>query len=98
MKDNRTAAIIALVAAMVFCGCPGIFAIFYGGLSMVISLIPGAEIDMFGSTEPRAALVTGAIACLVGLLFVAIPIVIGVVTLRRKAAPPMHEEPIPPAS
>jgi hypothetical protein len=98
MKDNKTAAIISLVAAMVFCGCPGLFLMFGGGLSMFVSLIPGAEIDMFGSAEPRAAMLSGAIACLVGLIFIAVPIVVGVVTMRRKAVPPMPEEPIPPAS
>jgi hypothetical protein len=96
MKDNKTAAIIAIVVTVIFCGCPGVFAMLFGATSLFASIIPGADIDVIGSSDPRSAMVMGAIGCLVGLIFVAIPIVVGVVTLRRKAVPPMPEEPIPP--
>lgn len=98
MQNNNTAAIIALVVTVIFCGCPGVFFLFGGVVSMVASVIPGAEIDVVGSSDPRSAMVMGAIGFLIGLVFVAIPIVIGVISLRRKPASPTFDEPIPPPS
>jgi len=98
MQQNKTAAIIAIVVTVIFCGCPGVFFMFGGAISMLASMIPGADIDIVGSSDPRSAMVMGAIGCLVGLIFVAIPIVIAVITMRRKAAPQELDEPIPPPS
>jgi hypothetical protein len=98
MKQNQTAAIIAIVVTVIFCGCPGVFAMLFGATSMFASMIPGADIDIIGSSDPRSATVMGAIVCLAGLIFVAIPIVIAVITLRRKAAPQEWDAPIPPPS
>ncbi|MFU8773834.1 MAG: hypothetical protein ACNA8H_15610 [Anaerolineales bacterium] len=98
MNQNKTAAIIALVVTIFLCGFPGFIFMFAGGLSMLISFVPGAQIDIIGSSEPRNALVFGALGCILGLIFMAIPIVIAVMTLRRKPAPQFPDEPIPPPS
>ncbi|MBE0411460.1 MAG: hypothetical protein IBX69_17185 [Anaerolineales bacterium] len=98
MKQNKTAVIIALVATIFLCGFPGLIIMFAGGLSMLISFVPGAQIDIIGSSEPRNALVFGALGCILGLIFLAIPIVIAVLTFRRKPAPQISDEPIPPPS
>ncbi len=96
--QNRNAAIALTIASVVLCGCPGLLALFMGALFALISFIPGADIDIGGSNDPQAALMFGLFALCVGLIFVLIPVVVGVVTLRRKAeVPASFNEPIPPA-
>ena len=106
MKDKNTA-IIATVIAAVLCGCPGLLSLCFGLFFSVASQIPGADINVFGSSDPTTALSTGIGMLCVGIIFVVIPIVIGIILLRRKPAaatsvvdvtPPPPDEPIPPAS
>jgi uncharacterized membrane protein len=99
--ENRTAAIIATVVTALLCGCSGLICIFAGVVSAFASTIPGAEIDMFGSNDPQAAMGAGIGMICLGIVFVIIPILVGVFTLRKKPQPPAlsttPEEPIPPA-
>jgi hypothetical protein len=77
---------------------------FLGLTSAAASQVPGAEIDMFGRTDPQSALTFGLGALCLGFLFVLIPIVVGFLTLRNRpsaqtvtvATPP--DEPLPPPS
>ena len=102
--ENRTAGIIATIATVLLCGCPGLAAACIGALSALVSFVPDAEIDMFGSSDPKAALGYGIGFLCVGLIFVVIPIVVGIVTLRKKnaaasaATRPISDEPFPPVS
>ncbi len=91
--EKRTVAIIVTVIAVLLCGCPGLFSVFWGGMMAVISVIPGAEIDIAGSSDPMAALATGLGACCGGLIFIAIPVAVGFFTLRKKADAPMSDTP-----
>jgi len=100
--DKKTTGIIATVVATLLCGCPGLASLCWGALSAAVSFVPGAQIDMFGSQEPRSALYTGIGAVCLGVVFIAIPVVVGVLTLRDKPGappppPPASDEPIPPA-
>jgi predicted benzoate:H+ symporter BenE len=83
MKNRNTAMIITGITALC-CGCPGLFSVCWGALAAAISFVPGAEIDMFGSSDPQAALFTGIGSLCFGIIFVAIPIIVGFVTLRKK--------------
>lgn len=98
--DKRTSGIIATLATVVLCGCPGLISLCGGALTALVSFIPGANIDMFGSQDPKSALGYGLGGVCLGIVFVAIPIVVYLLTLRKKpeAAPtPPPSEPIPPA-
>jgi hypothetical protein len=75
--DKRTTGIIATIAAALLCGCPGLASLCFGAMFAVVSQIPGAEIDMFGSNDPADALSTGIIAILIGLVFIVIPMQCG---------------------
>jgi hypothetical protein len=86
--DKRTTSIIATVVAALFCGCPGLFSVCWGAMFAVISQIPGAEIDVMGSSDPSQALFTGIGALCGGLLLVLIPIAVGFFTLRKKEDAP----------
>lgn len=84
--DKRTAGIIGLVAAILFCGLPGLCGLCAGPLYMVVGLIPGAEIDIFGSSDPSSAIGYGIVTICISVLAVAIPVLVWYFTLRKKAA------------
>lgn len=83
---NRTPAIIATVATALLCGCPGLFACLFGAISAVVSFVPGADINIGGSSDPTTALFTGLGTLCVGIILVAIPVAVGFFTLRNKPA------------
>lgn len=99
--ENRTAGIIATIVTALLCGCSGLICVFAGAITAFASQVPGAEIDIFGSNEPQTALGTGIGMICLGVVFVIIPILVGVFTLRKKPQPPAPpttpDEPIPPA-
>ena len=96
--DKKKTGIIATVATALLCGCPGLISLCMGAIYAVVSQIPGAEIDMFGSSDPADALTFGIGGICLGIVFVAIPIVVGVVMLRKsQEAVPVSDEPLPPA-
>jgi uncharacterized membrane protein len=83
--DKRTTAILATVAAIVFCGCPGLFSLLMGGMFALISFIPGAQIDVLGSSDPQSALNFGIGGLCVGVLFVVIAIAVVFFVWRRQS-------------
>ena len=111
--DKRTTGLIATIATALLCGCPGLFGLCFGSTSVLASLVPGANIDVFGSNDPASATTMGVVSLCLSVIFIAIPIVVGIVTLRKKPeeaiapvpvsgpmppAPPKDDEPLPPAS
>lgn len=97
--DKRQTGIIATVATALLCGCPGLLAFCWGVVAAVTSVIPGADININGNTAPQSALLAGISSLCVGALFIAIPVVVGVVMLRKKPeTTPVSNEPLPPAS
>jgi hypothetical protein len=103
---KKTGAIIGTVVAALLCGCPGLAALCWGSVSAVVSFIPGANIDIGGSSDPNTAFFVGIGSLCGGLIFIAIPIVVGLLTLRKKKIDPEAgpvdilppQEPLPPAS
>lgn len=81
---NKNTGLIATIAAVILCGCPGLFAVFYGGLTAIISFIPGADLNFNGSSDPMVALGTGLGSLCVGILFIAVPIAVGYFGMRKK--------------
>jgi hypothetical protein len=100
MDKKKTGTILTIVTA-VLCGCPGLFGLCFGSITALNGFIPGAEIDLFGSSDPSTAIAMGIGTLCVSIIFIAIPIVIGVVMLRKKPeaateVPP--SEPLPPTA
>jgi uncharacterized membrane protein len=83
--DKKTIAIIVTVAAVLLCGCPGLFSLLLGGMFALISFIPGANIDVFGSNDPRSALNFGIGGLCVGVVFVLIAAAAIFFAWRRKS-------------
>jgi hypothetical protein len=94
--DKRTLGIILTVVTVLFCGCPGLFICLMGGLTA--AGLGTYTTDVLGTTGV-GELPTGSgyvFLCL-GLIGIAIPIIIGIVMLRKpKTVPPADI--IPPAS
>lgn len=97
--NNRNTGMIATIASVLLCGCPGLFLCFFGATSVFASMVPGADINVGGSNDPAAATTMGIASLCGSLILIAIPIVVGVLTLRKKPQMPAGpSEPLPPAS
>lgn len=98
--EKRQVGLIATIVTALCCGCPGLFSICWGGIAAIASFVPGADIDIGGSSDPQAALLTGIASLCGGIIFLAIPIVVGVLTLRKKPeeAGVVSSEPVPPTA
>lgn len=98
--EKRQVGLIATIVTALCCGCPGLFSICGGGLAAFASFVPGADIDIGGSSDPQAALTAGIAALCGGIIFLAIPIVVGFLTLRKKPeeAAVVSSNPFPPAA
>jgi hypothetical protein len=83
---DRNTGLITTIVTGVLCGCPGLFACFWGLLAAVISFMPGAEIDIGGSSDPTSALLAGLGAIVVGIILVAIPAAVWFFLVRGKTA------------
>jgi hypothetical protein len=82
---DRNTALILTIASVILCGCPGLLSCFMGLIFAVVSAIPGAEIDIAGSSEPASALAFGLGGICMGLILVIIPIAVWFFTMRRPA-------------
>jgi uncharacterized membrane protein len=94
--DKKTIAIIVTVAAVLLCGCPGLFSLLLGGMFALISFIPGANIDVFGSNDPRSALNFGIGGLCVGVVFVLIAAAAIFFAWRRKSGTTPGANTFPP--
>lgn len=96
--DKKTTGIVATIAAVVLCGCPGLFMCFFGAISVFVSVMPGAEIDVMGSSDPASATAMGFVFLCLSIIFIMIPIVVGFFMLRKKPEIGFENEQIPPTA
>ncbi len=103
-SDKRTVGLVATAITVVICGCPGLISLCFGAMFALTGSIPGANIDIGGSNDPRSAIGLGLGGICVGLLLVAIPAAVGYFMLRNRAPvaaaprpPAGPDEPLPPA-
>jgi len=94
--ENRSTAIILTVLATLLCGFPGLCVCLYGALTALGLGTYDLDIGSFTSSGGTPALV-GVVALCLGLLLTLIPVIVGIVTLRRKKIVTNINEPIPPA-
>jgi len=93
---SQTKGIIATAAAVLLCGCPGLFLCIFGALAAAGSPVT-TDLNGLSSTGPMSSTTAFALLC-VGVIFVAIPVVVGFLTLRKKPAPADMSGPVPPAA
>ena len=82
--DKKTVAIIITVAACLLCACPGLLGVFMGVIFAIVSVFPGAEIDVLGSPDPKAALNFGVTAIIVGVVMVIIAAIVILFAWKKK--------------
>lgn len=91
--NNKNTGIIATVAAVLLCGCPGLFVCLFGA----ISAAGAGTFDLNGQGGGIPPAVGIALVC-VSLIMILIPVGVGFFTLRKKPAAVVSNEPLPPAS
>lgn len=91
--DNKTKGIIATVAAVLLCGCPGLFLCIFGAATAF-----GGGTYSLGSGSGNIPPTMGYVFLCLSIILVIIPIVVGFFTLRPKAASPASTPPTPPTS
>jgi hypothetical protein len=95
--DNRTKGIIATAAAVVLCGCPGLFLCIFGAATATGSMPYTTELNGISDSGTMPPTYGYVMLCL-SLILIIIPIVVGFFMLRNKPAAPISNEPMPPAS
>ena len=99
MNFSRNTNMIATIVATVLCGCPGLLGLCFGSAYLFAGFTPGAEIDIFGSSDPDSATGMGALFLCLSLIAIAMPFIVWFATRRKGTfAQTDHDEPIPPAS
>jgi choline-glycine betaine transporter len=93
--ENRTAAVIITILAILFCGCPGLAFLCFGVTDFIDYYAFNSYI--YGISDQTASNIGGIAGICAGILFIAIAVVISVLVLRRKkVVPPSTNEPLPP--
>ncbi len=96
--QNRTTATIITVVTAVICGCLALFACVFG-IFGAFQVPLETNVNGVTGNAPMPPTLGYVLLCL-SILFVAVPVVVGFVTLRRKpeaAMPPQPQEPPPPS-
>jgi len=91
--DNKTKGIIATVAAVLLCGCPGLFLCIFGAATAF-----GGGTYSLGSDTGNIPPTTGYVFLCLSIIMIIIPVVVGFFMLRKKPEVPASNEPLPPAS
>ncbi len=94
--DSRSKGLIATIAAVVLCGCPGLILCIMGAAFTVGAPVT-TEFNGVSSSTQVPIWMAFATLC-VALIFILIPVVVGFLTLRTKPAPAVTTGPVPPAS
>ncbi|HEY5270587.1 MAG TPA: hypothetical protein VII97_09630 [Anaerolineales bacterium] len=104
-KQNRTWAIVGTIAAILLCGCPGL-SLCVASLVTVAGIMPYTTTINGYTTTGIAPVWMGVAGLCVSVLFIAIAVVVPVLTLRKKKDVPEAasmevlppQDPLPPAS
>lgn len=91
--EKKSVGLLALVITIMLCGLPGLCGLCAGPIFVLVGFIPGSEVDIFGSNDPMAAVIYGIGTICISVLLVAIPVVIGFLTLRMKSETTDVEDP-----
>ena len=85
--NNRTTAIIVTVVAALLFGCPGLLCLCSGITAAIIGLSGDPNFYFGVDTEPSRTLNSGLIFICLSVVLIAIPVVVGFLSIRRKTQP-----------
>lgn len=80
---NRNTSIIATIAAVVLCGCPGLFLCIFGAVTATGNMPYSTDINGVSNSGTLPTTYGFGMLCL-SLILILIPVVVGFLTLRRK--------------
>lgn len=94
--DKRQQGIIATVATALTCGCCGLFTCLFGAITATGSMPYTTTVNGVESSGMLPPAVGFVLLC-VSVILIAIPVVVGVITLRKKPED-LGNEPLPPVA
>jgi hypothetical protein len=96
--DNRSKPIVATLASVVLCGCPGLFLLIFGFFAAAGNMPFKFDFNGVSNTDVIPPTVGLVLICL-SVILLAIPVVVGFLTLRGKSSGTLNNnEPLPPPS
>ena len=95
--NNKTTGIIATVAAVLLCGCPGLFMCIFGAFSAA-GIMPYTTTVNGVSSSGTMPVGAGIAMLCFSIILILIPIAVGFFTLRKKPEAVTSNETLPPAS
>jgi hypothetical protein len=93
---NRNTGIIATVAAVVLCGCPGLFLCIFGAVTATGNMPYSTQVNGVSNTGILPSSYGFVLLCL-SLLLILIPAAVGFFTLRKKPVTETVDD-LPPTS
>ena len=95
--NNKNTGIIATVASVLLCGCPGLFLCIFGAVTATGSMPYTTQVNGVSNSGTLPSTVGFVMLCL-SLIFILIPVGVGFFTMRKKPETTGPSEPLPPAS
>ncbi|MCX6057096.1 MAG: hypothetical protein NTW69_02955 [Chloroflexi bacterium] len=95
--NNKNTGMIATIAAVVLCGCPGLFMCIFGAVAAAGIMPYTTEVNGVSNSGTMPAGAGIAMLCF-SLILIIIPIAVGFFTMRKKPEAVTTNEPLPPAS
>ena len=95
--NNKNTGMIATIATVILCGCPGLFMCIFGAVTATGNMPFTTEMNGVSNSGTMPAGAGIAMLCF-SLILILIPVAVGFFTLRKKPETAITNEPIPPAS
>ena len=92
--NNKSTGMIATIATVVLCGCPGLLLCIFGAVTATGNMPFSTEVNGISNSGTLPSTYGFVLLCL-SLIFILIPVGVGFFTLRKK---PATAEEVPPAS
>lgn len=92
--NNKNTGMIATIATVVLCGCPGLLLCIFGAVTATGNMPFSTEVNGISNSGTLPSTYGFVLLCL-SLIFILIPVGVGFFTLRKK---PATAEEVPPAS
>jgi hypothetical protein len=93
--NNRNTGMIATIASVLLCGCPGLFLCIFGAVTATGNMPYNTEINGVSNSGILPSSYGVAMLCF-ALILILIPVAVGFFTMRRKPEAAINE--VPPTS
>jgi len=89
--NNRTTGIVVTVITVLLFGCPGLICLCWGTVAALVGLSGDPNYYFGVDTEPTSNLIGGLFIICLSVVLIAIPVIVGFLTIRRKNQPNADE-------